>query len=487
VKVRARLAASPTRHRRTITLVAVALFALVFALRMVVAAHNQGILLFFAVPIALLGIEFEVAGGAAGACGAIALLAIYAIVHVPHLGVLGYCSVIIAFVLIGGVVGVLAQRLRRAVAAREHAEGQLQVEAARRASESLKAAILDASLDCLITIDHTGRVLEFNRAAQKTFGYTAEEAVGRELGGLIVPPELRQRHRIGVRRRVYADEGSVLDRRIELSGMSKDGSIFPVELAVTRIRGTDPPVFAGYIRDITERREAEERARVQSEEIAKLAEARGELVAQLLLAEERTRRRIAQVLHDDALQRLLAANQDLIEAAPGRSGVSRAHETLEGTIQQLRDAVVALHPITLEQGDLETALNAIARQHAGRGGFRYTVRVEDDAAGHEDELVLSLAREFLANVARHAEASRCSVTVTRRRDRIVLEIADDGKGMPQERQAEAFHEGHIGLASSLQRVRATGGEAEVSSEPQKGTVIRSLIPIAARARVRQPD
>src|SRR5204863_7177317 len=134
----------------------------------------------------------------------------------------------------------------------------------------------------------------------------------------------------------------------------------------------------GYVRDITERSRNEERARAQSEEIAKLAEARGELVAQLLLAEERTRRRIAQVLHDDALQRLLAAHQDLIEAAPGRAGVSRPHKTLEGTIERLRDAVAALHPITLQQGDLETALNAIARQHAGRGGYRYTVRVEED-------------------------------------------------------------------------------------------------------------
>jgi PAS domain S-box-containing protein len=487
VNITARLRASRTGHRRTITLVALLLLAVVFAVRLIVDTSDQGVLLFFAIPIALLGIEFEAAGGAAGASAAIVLLAIYGIVESPHLGVLGYSSTVVAFALIGGVVGILAQRLRDAVAAREHAEGQLQVEAARRAGESLKMAILDASLDCLITIDHTGRVLEFNRAAQKTFGYTAEEAIGRELGGLIVPPELRERHRIGVRRRVYADEGSVLDRRIELTGMRKDGSIFPVELAVTRIRGTDPPVFAGYIRDITERREAEERARVQSEEIAKLAAARGELVAQLLLAEERTRRRIAQVLHDDALQRLLSAHQDLIEAAPGRSGVQRAHKTLEGTIQQLRDAVVALHPITLEQGDLETALNAIARQHAGRGGFRYTVRVEDDAAGHEDELVLSLAREFLTNVAAHAEASRCSVTVTRVGDRIVLEVADDGKGIPPGREEEAFREGHIGLASSLQRVSATGGEAEVSSEAQKGTVIRSRIPIAARAPVRQSD
>jgi PAS domain S-box-containing protein len=427
-----------------------------------------------------------VAAAALGASVAIALLALYGVIDEPSLNASGYASVGIAFALSGGIVGILAQRLRRAVEAHERAEAELKVESARQVGEELKGAILDASLDCLITIDHAGRVLEFNRTAQETFGYRREEAIGRELAALIVPPELRQRHRIGLRRRVYADEGPVLDRRIELTGMRKGGSVFPIELAVTRVPGTDPPIFAGYIRDITSRKRNEERERAQSEEIAKLAEARGELVAQLLLAEERTRRGIAQALHDDALQRLLSAHQDLIEAAPGRAGVTRAHKALEGTIDRLRDAVVALHPVTLQQGDLETALNAIARQHAASGRLRHTVSVDQDAAGHQDDLVLSLARELLANVARHAEASRCSVSVKREGDQLTLEVADDGRGIPPGRQDRALREGHIGLASAIQRVQAIGGEAEVSSEPGSGTVVRARIPIAERQVVEQP-
>jgi PAS domain S-box-containing protein len=475
------------RPRGTVVvLAAAAMFAAIFALRLAISASDQGVLLFLVVPIALLGIEFGLTGGIVGSCVAGILMALYGVIDDADLGVLGYSSRAVAFAVIGGTLGTLSVRLRHAVEARERADARSQVEKARGVGESLMGAISDAALDCLITVDHRGRVLEFNRAAEETFGYTREETVGRELAALIVPPDLRQRHRIALRRRVYADEGSVLNRRIELEGMRKDGSIFPVELAVTRVRGTDPPIFAGYIRDITQRKRSEERMRTQSEEIAKLAEARGELVAQLLLAEERTRRRIAQVLHDDALQRLLAAHQDLIEAAPGRTGVTRAHETLEGTIEMLRDAVVALHPITLEQGDLETALNAIARQHAARGGYRYTVRVEEDAAGHEDELVLSLARELLTNVAKHAEASRCSVSVTRDGDAVRLEIADDGRGIPEGRQATAVREGHIGLAAGLQRVEAVGGKAEVSSGPGRGTVVCAHLPIPVREPVEQP-
>jgi PAS domain S-box-containing protein len=352
---------------------------------------------------------------------------------------------------------------------------------AAREGERLRAAILDTTPDPVITIDAHGRVLDFNRAAEETFGYTAQEATGRELAELIVPPDLRQRHREALARRVRTGEGNLLDRVVEMTGMRKDGSTFPVDLAVTRVPECEPPIFAGHVRDITERRRSEERVRDQGEEIAKLARARGELVAQLLLAEERTRRRIAQALHDDALQRLLSAHQDLIEAAPGREGVTRAHEAIEGTIDRLREAVVALHPVTLQQGDLETALSAVARQHAARGGFRYTVRVEKEASELADDLVLSIARELIANVDKHAGASRCSVSVTREGERIVLEVADDGRGMPAGRPQAALREGHIGLAAAIQRLEALGGHMEVWSEHRKGTVIRGRFPIVARA------
>ena len=146
---------------------------------------------------------------------------------------------------------------------------------------------------------------------------------------------------------------------------------------------------------------------------------------------------------------------------------------------------MALHPVTLQQGDLETALNAIARQQAARGRLRHTVSVDEDAAGHQDDLVLSLARELLANVARHADASRCSVSVTREGERLRLEVADDGRGIPPGRQDRALREGHIGLASAVQRVQAIGGEAEVWSEPGSGTVVRARIPIAEREAVEQ--
>ena len=203
-----------------------------------------------------------------------------------------------------------------------------------------------------------------------------------------------------------------------------------------------------------------------------------------MLAEERTRQRIAEVLHDDALQSLLAARQDLIES-PGPAGAARAQRALEGTIEQIREAVAALHPVTHQQGDLQAALSAIVRQHATRGGFRYTVRVEPEASGVEDELVLSAARELVTNVAKHADASRCSVSVEREGDRISLEVADDGRGIPPGRQEKALREGHIGLASTVQRMKAIGGDGEVVSTVGHGTVVRASIPIGQQATARR--
>src|SRR5918999_462580 len=128
---------------------------------------------------------------------------------------------------------------------------------AQRLSEARKGAILASALDGVITIDHEGRVVEFNPAAERIFGRTAETAVGAELAELVIPPALRERHRAALRRCVETGESVLLGQRVELTGMRADGSEFPVELAINRIAGSDPPMFTGTLRDITARRGAE--------------------------------------------------------------------------------------------------------------------------------------------------------------------------------------------------------------------------------------
>jgi two-component system NarL family sensor kinase len=221
---------------------------------------------------------------------------------------------------------------------------------------------------------------------------------------------------------------------------------------------------------------------------AELAEARSELadrrqfVTRVMDAENRARRRIAQLIHDDALQSLLAANQELMEAAPGRAGVTRAHEVVSGSIANLREALLALHPVTLEKGGLEQALGAIARRAERQGGFQVSVDLDPEALTRHDELVLALVRELLTNATRHSGAESVSVRLAADDGTVVVEVADDGEGMEPSRPRDALASGHIGLASVVQRVEDAGGEFVMDTAPGKGTRIAIRLPADGSGR-----
>ncbi len=148
-------------------------------------------------------------------------------------------------------------------------------ERAVRESEARKAAILQTALDCIITIDHEGRIVEFNPAAERTFGCRRDAAVGRDIAEVIIPPSLRERHHEGLARYLATGEGPVLGRRIEMPALRADGTEFPVELAITRIPAEGPPLFTAYLRDISERRGQERRRNARLAVTQVLAEAGG--------------------------------------------------------------------------------------------------------------------------------------------------------------------------------------------------------------------
>ncbi len=139
-----------------------------------------------------------------------------------------------------------------------------------RDSDARKGAIIDAAFDCIITMDSAGRVVEVNQATERTFGYRAEEMIGRDLAALIIPPDLREAHRRGVGRYVATGHSSMVGHPVELPAMRADGSEFPVEIAITRPRIPGPPMFTGYLRDVTERKRDEEALRMLAEEQAAL-------------------------------------------------------------------------------------------------------------------------------------------------------------------------------------------------------------------------
>ena len=134
-------------------------------------------------------------------------------------------------------------------------------------SAQVDATVLRASLDGIISIDAHGQVLEFNPAAERMFGYTRDEAIGADMAELIVPPALRARHRAGLSRLLQGGEKRILDTRVELDALRADGTTFPVEIAITRMSGSQA-TYTGFIRDITDHKLVEQE---RAERIARQA------------------------------------------------------------------------------------------------------------------------------------------------------------------------------------------------------------------------
>jgi PAS domain S-box-containing protein len=132
-----------------------------------------------------------------------------------------------------------------------------QVEEAMIEGQARKGAILESAIDGIVTVDHEGRIFEWNPAAERMFGYRRVDVLGKELHQLIVPPALHEKYRREMGQHLAAGGGAVIGKRVELTTVRADASELPVELSISRIPTEGPPVFTGFIRDIAERKRAE--------------------------------------------------------------------------------------------------------------------------------------------------------------------------------------------------------------------------------------
>jgi PAS domain S-box-containing protein len=151
------------------------------------------------------------------------------------------------------------EELRKEIVERKSAEKRLlREETELKRSQAHKAAILDSSLDCIVAMDDQGCITEFNPAAERTFGYKREDVLGKNMADVIIPPSLRQKHRLGLARHLATGESRVLGQRLEMTALCADGREIPVEIAIARILQDGPPTFTGYLRDITARKRNED-------------------------------------------------------------------------------------------------------------------------------------------------------------------------------------------------------------------------------------
>jgi len=145
-------------------------------------------------------------------------------------------------------------------------------EQALLATQARHSAVLDAASDAIVTMDHDGRIVDFNGAAEQTFGYLRADAVGRTVSELLVPPRLRSAHDHGFRRHLATGQATVLGHPVRLAALRADGTEFDAELTINRIDLSDGPLFTASIRDISEQKAAEQLLRAAEQRYRTLVE-----------------------------------------------------------------------------------------------------------------------------------------------------------------------------------------------------------------------
>jgi two-component system NarL family sensor kinase len=185
---------------------------------------------------------------------------------------------------------------------------------------------------------------------------------------------------------------------------------------------------------------------------------------------------------------LLSASQDLQDvqatismAGAARDSLARASQLVELAVGQLRQAATDLHPFPRETVGLEQAVRSLADRAAAKGDFSYRVDVEPAPPAADTQTALTVVRELLTNVGKHAQATHVAIDARALSDGAIrVTVADDGVGVAPMRIPEALAEGHIGLALLAARVQERGGDLRVGSHPDRGTTVTVMIPPAAR-------
>lgn len=335
---------------------------------------------------------------------------------------------------------------------------------------ALARAVLHAALDCVVTIDDEGTVVDWNPAAEVTFGYTPEEAIGREMGELIVPPQLREQHREGLKRYLATGDAHVLGRRIEIPAVRADGEERLVELAITRAAIPGRGLFVGYLRDITDQRAAER----------ELIESRSRIVE----AADASRRRLERDLHDGAQQQLvglaltLRLARDRVESDPAAALelLTEAASDLESATAELRALARGIHPAVLTEGGLRPALRSLVSR------VQFDVAVDTDGLPAErlpaavEATAYFTVAEGLTNVARYAGEASATVTVRCIEQggerRLTVQVEDDGVGGADPATGS-------GLRGLMDRAGALGGTLKVTSPSGSGTILLAELPCAS--------
>ena len=361
-------------------------------------------------------------------------------------------------------------------------------------NEHLKSAVVDNALDCIVAIDEAGAIVEFNAAAEQTFGYTRAAVIGKGLADVIVPPQHRTAHHDGFVRYIATGEARIIGRRIEIEAMRRGGEVFPVELTVTEVRLPERRLFTAHLRDITERRTAEAELARQRQALhqSQTLAAMGSLLASVA---HELNNPLAIVLGQATMLAEEAGDGPLARrAARVREAAARSASVVKTFLAMARQQPPSRRPTDIA----EVCRTALRLVDYGLNADGITVRIEADKKvplvhGDPDQLHQVFANLLVnAQQVLRARPGRRQIRIAVRRTRsggCSVTFDDSGNGVPEELRERIFdpffttkqvgHGTGVGLAVSRSIITAHGGSIVCEASPLGGA--RFVIELAAIA------
>lgn len=321
--------------------------------------------------------------------------------------------------------------------------------------------LLEALPDAVVIVDAGGQIVYANSLLETLSGYGREALLGQPIE-FLVPERFRELHTRHRESYVANPRARPMGVNLDIYLRRKDATEFPADIALSPLQTGSGMVVVAALRDATERKQAQAR------------------LHRLAVLEDRER--IAKELHDGVIQALFAVGMNLqaTEAKAGdpdvRARLSDAVDSIDMAIRDLRNYIFGLRPGILADRQLDQALRLLVEEFQEKSGVVTVVDIDERAAarlGNSSAQLVQITREALSNVARHAGATTCRVSLVRQDDGAVLEIDDDGQGF----SPGSGNTSGQGLRNMQERARAMSGDFSVESTPDNGTTVRVKLPL----------
>lgn len=373
---------------------------------------------------------------------------------------------------------------------------------ALRDSETRIRAMFESAFDCIVSMDDQGNIIEFNPAAERTFGYRRDQVIGKPLAEIMIPLELRSAHQHGLENYLRTGKGSVIGRRLEMTARRQDGGIFPVELAISLIQISERRYFTGYLRDITERKRAETEIRHLNENLERRVQER---TAQLEAANRELEAFSYSVSHDlraplrsiDGFSKALMSDHAAHLDAQGQNYLSRVRNASQRMGQLIDDMLklsrVTRTEITPSRIDITAMTQRITMEQQSAYPERNVQTVIAPAlhAVADTALMEIVWRNLIENAwkfTRERDPAHIEIGVRVIDEQAVLYIKDNGAGFDMTYSNKlfgAFQRLHstsefegtgIGLATVHRVIAKHGGRVWAEAEVGKGTTLFIYLP-----------